>query len=241
MDMYLLFNSFESFCDEYESFPQLAMIVYYKLVNRFNRRGWPEVLACSNARMMLACRIKDEETYIKHRNLLKQYGFIDFTSGKKGSPTQYSLNIYTGLNRGISPSETPSVSPSISPSETPSLSPVPKRKTLILNTKKDIYTVNFELFWAAYPERGYQNSKYQAAKNFANLLKKGNKAEDIIQAAKNYAADCKQEGKTDFFYKASNFVGRDEYFKSYLPEIWQAKTVEDDPEYDGYGIRKAKR
>ncbi|MBU2703663.1 hypothetical protein Ga0466249_004811 [Sporomusaceae bacterium BoRhaA] len=124
----------------------MAMIVYYKLVNRFNRRGWPELLACSNQRMMLACRIKDEETYIKHRNLLKQYGFIDFTSGKKGSPTKYSLKINTGLNRGISPSEMPSVLPSELPSETPE----PKRKALIHKTKKRVCTPK-----VCYAERVY--------------------------------------------------------------------------------------
>jgi uncharacterized phage protein (TIGR02220 family) len=153
MDMYLLFNSFEAFCDEYEDFPQLAMIVYYKLVNRFNRRGWPELLACSNQRMMLACRIKDEETYIKHRNLLKQYGFIDFTSGKKGSPTKYKLVINTRFNRGIMPSDVPSISPSELPSETP----VTKRKTIRLKKKDNNPFIPFDKIIAALNEAAGTN------------------------------------------------------------------------------------
>ncbi len=107
--------------------------------------------------------------------------------------------------------------------------------------KKNIYAANFELFWAAYPEAGYQNSKFQTAKNFATLLKKGNNPEDLIQAAKNYTADCNANEKTDFFYKASNFVGQKEYFRSYLPDVWKSKSMNDDPEYDEYGIRKAKK
>ena len=89
------------------------------------------------------------------------------------------------------------------------------------STKRDdVYTVNFEEFWTAYPIAGHQNSKPQAFKNFQNLIKKKVSADSIIQSAKNYATDCKTLSKTEYLYKASNFVGREEYYKSYLPDVW---------------------
>ena len=87
-----------------------------------------------------------------------------------------------------------------------------------ISTNVDISTP-FDQFWSAYPEGGYQNSKPQAQKNFTSLIKKVS-ADRIIQAAKNYATDCTTLGKTEFLYKASNFVGRAEYYKAYLPEVW---------------------
>jgi len=52
------------------------------------------------------------------------------------------------------------------------------------------------------------------------LIKKGVSADRLIQAAKNYAVDCKAESRNDFFYKASNFLGKAEYYKAYLPDNW---------------------
>lgn len=86
--------------------------------------------------------------------------------------------------------------------------------------ESNIYSEKFELFWSEYPEGGYQSSKPQAFKNYNSLIKKGVVAEDIIQSAKNYKTDCTVTGKTDYFYKSSNFVGKDQYYQSYLPDIW---------------------
>jgi hypothetical protein len=86
---------------------------------------------------------------------------------------------------------------------------------------KELYSDQFELFWSEYPKGGYQNSKVQSFKNFSNLIKKKNiDIDNLIQAAKNYAIDCNVIGKSNYFYKASNFMGQNEYYKSYLPETW---------------------
>ena len=90
----------------------------------------------------------------------------------------------------------------------------------VKNDKKNIYAPEFELFWTEYPELGHQNSKPQTFKNFTTLIKKNVSAESLIQAASNYSTDCKTEEKTEYLYKASNFVGKAEYYKSYLPNVW---------------------
>jgi len=84
----------------------------------------------------------------------------------------------------------------------------------------NIYTADFKKFWSAYPASGYQNSKPQSFKNFQTLIKKKIGADSLIQAAMNYAMDCNVERKTDFVFKASNFIGRAEYYKSYLNDTW---------------------
>jgi len=95
-----------------------------------------------------------------------------------------------------------------------------ERSKKVETEKTNIYTPEFELFWTAYPAAGYQNSKPQTFKNFNSLIKKKVSSDSLIQAARNYTADCKTEGKTDYLYKASNFVGKAEYYKSYLPGNW---------------------
>jgi hypothetical protein len=87
--------------------------------------------------------------------------------------------------------------------------------------KNNIYSADFEMFWSEYPKEGHQNSKPQSFKNFNNLIKNKIDSNSLIQSAKNYAADCKTLSKVDYLYKASNFIGQAEYYKSYLDEAWE--------------------
>ena len=93
--------------------------------------------------------------------------------------------------------------------------------TSLINNTSNIYTIDFESFWSEYPVAGRQNSKLQSFKNFKSLLKKKVEPNSLIQAAKNYATDCKTLGKVEYLYKASNFIGQAEYYKSYLDEVWE--------------------
>lgn len=86
---------------------------------------------------------------------------------------------------------------------------------------KNIYSDEFEMFWLEYPKQGHQNSKPQSFKNFKTLLKKKVDSNSLIQSARNYATDCKTLSKTEYLYKASNFIGQAEYYKSYLDEVWE--------------------
>lgn len=87
--------------------------------------------------------------------------------------------------------------------------------------KNNIYSDEFEMFWSEYPKEGHQNSKPQSFKNFKSLVKKKVDPNSLIQAANNYSTDCKTLSKTKFLYKASNFIGQAEYYKSYLDEVWE--------------------
>jgi hypothetical protein len=110
------------------------------------------------------------------------------------------------------------------------------------NEKKNIYTSEFELFWSSYPESG-RELKPQSFKNFTSLIKnKKLLSKDLIQAAKNYSTDCTSLKKTDFLYKASNFVGKAEYYKSYLDGVWvPAKPKQGSSQNQTYSFDKAKQ
>lgn len=89
MNYIVQLNTFENLCTGI--LPPKAQLIYYKLFKWSNRIGLGEPFRLSNSLLMLETGITNENTFISNRNLLKQRGFIDFKSGKKGSPTEYLL------------------------------------------------------------------------------------------------------------------------------------------------------
>lgn len=73
--------------------PSFSQVIYYKLVGINNRVQWAETFMVTNQRLMFEAGISNEKTLIRYRNILKQYGFIEFVSGRKGQPTKYHLPI----------------------------------------------------------------------------------------------------------------------------------------------------
>ena len=82
-------NMFESLCTGI--LPIKSQIIYYKLFKWSNKFGLGEPFQLSNDVLMLDTGITDKKSFILHRNLLQQKGFIQFTQGKKGSPSTYIL------------------------------------------------------------------------------------------------------------------------------------------------------
>src|SRR3546814_1643495 len=60
--------------------------------------------------------------------------------------------------------------------------------TLFRSDDTSAYSAEFESFWAEYPKREGSNSKKTAFKAWNARLRSGVKAEDLILAAKRYAA-----------------------------------------------------
>lgn len=86
--------------------------------------------------------------------------------------------------------------------------------------KENIYTDVFEKFFSEYPKGG-QTLKPQTFKNFQSLIKKKVNPDDLIQAAKNYATDCKvAEVQPPYFKKSSNFLGKDAAYLNYVNSEW---------------------
>lgn len=71
--------------------PGSSQLMYFKLLNVFNRAGWPEYVRVDNLRMMVMIGVESKQAVIRARDRLVESGFIEFQKGKKGSPSRYYL------------------------------------------------------------------------------------------------------------------------------------------------------
>ena len=83
-------NSFHQWL-ETNALPVSSQLMYFKLLNVFNRAGWPEDVGVDNLRLMLMTGIKSEKTVIQARDKLVEAGFIAYQKGRKGMPNRYVL------------------------------------------------------------------------------------------------------------------------------------------------------
>lgn len=88
-----LINAFEKWL-ETNYLPNLAQLLWYKLVALFNKAGWSEWIAVDNHRLMALLGIKREATFISYRDKLIEAGLFEYQKGKKGSPNKYKINTY---------------------------------------------------------------------------------------------------------------------------------------------------
>lgn len=78
-------------------------------------------------------------------------------------------------------------------------------------TKKEIYTPQFDEFWSVYPRKV---SKTDAAKAWNTLIKFGTSIDEIITATRSYAAEC--QGKEMQFIKYPSTFLRNDRWKDHL-------------------------
>ena len=95
--------------------PISAQLLWYKLMNRFNRTGWSEWITVDNQRLMADMQIIREATFISIRDKLIQEGLIEYKKGKKGSPGKYKMVSFTFKNevKSVVQSEVKSVVQSV--------------------------------------------------------------------------------------------------------------------------------
>lgn len=71
--------------------PGNAQLLYFRLLNVFNRAGWPKQVQVDTPRLMLMAGCQKDAAY-RARDKLKDAGFITYKKGKKGAPTAYFLS-----------------------------------------------------------------------------------------------------------------------------------------------------
>lgn len=91
------------------------------------------------------------------------------------------------------------------------------------------YTMDFEEFWNIYPRKA---DKAQAYKKYNARIKEGFSHEQLCEAAKNYAAQCKRDRTEEKYIKhGKTFLGEATPFLDYLPKApVQQKTAQTDDE-----------
>lgn len=76
---------------ESNTLPGNAQLLYFRLLNVFNRAGWPEHVQVDTLRLMVFSDSKSEKTARLARDKLAECGLIRFEKGKKGVCTSYYL------------------------------------------------------------------------------------------------------------------------------------------------------
>lgn len=78
------------------------------------------------------------------------------------------------------------------------------------------YTTDFEEFWSIYPRKA---DKAQAYKKYNARIKDGFSHEQLCEAARNYASQCKKDRTEDKYIKhGKTFLGEATPFLDYLPK-----------------------
>lgn len=76
---------------ESNTLPGNAQLLYFRLLNVFNRAGWPEQVRVDTLRMMQMIDSMDKRTVYRARDKLAEAGFIAYEKGVKGKPTLFTL------------------------------------------------------------------------------------------------------------------------------------------------------
>lgn len=87
-------NGFEQWL-ETNHLSSSAQLLWYKLMNLFNKSGWNEWISVDNQRLMAAIKVSREATLIKVRDELIEAGLIELQKGKKGFPNRYKIKSFT--------------------------------------------------------------------------------------------------------------------------------------------------
>lgn len=76
---------------EHNYLPHVSQLMYFRLLDLFNRCGWAEWVSVDNLRLMSMVHVESKNTLLRARDKLVQAGWLEFRKGKKGLPNQYRL------------------------------------------------------------------------------------------------------------------------------------------------------
>lgn len=83
-------NSFNQWLES-NTLPGNAQLLFFRLLNVFNRAGWPEYVQVDTRRLTILADCEKDAAY-RARDKLCDAGFLNYRKGKKGSPTIYFLS-----------------------------------------------------------------------------------------------------------------------------------------------------
>lgn len=154
-------NVFHQWCES-NDLPVNAKLLYFNLLNVFNKAGWPRNLRVDTIRLMLMAGCQKGAAY-RARDKLVEAGFITYKKGSKGNPSIYFLSD----KRTVSATESATESATVSATVNATQRERPKKKT-----KKEIFppespqeeSESFLRFWDAYPRKISRGKAWQTWK-----------------------------------------------------------------------------
>lgn len=85
-----LLNAFHQWLES-NTLPVSSQLLYFKLLNIFNRAGWPEHVQVDTLRLMGMIDANSKKTAMQARDRLVEAGFLTYEKGRKGCPNRYRL------------------------------------------------------------------------------------------------------------------------------------------------------
>lgn len=93
-----------------------AQVLYFHLLDVFNRAGWPEWVSVDTIRMMSMVQSTSNNTMLRARNSLVEAGFIEYRKGRKGEPNRYKLKDFCA-NNAQNPAQETAQNPAQNPAQ----------------------------------------------------------------------------------------------------------------------------
>ncbi len=78
---------------EQDSLTDKAIILYYAMLDMFNRRGWPRWASVDTLTLMTMVRVDNKPTAYRARDALVKAGLLAYKPGRKGKVSEYSLTV----------------------------------------------------------------------------------------------------------------------------------------------------
>ena len=209
----------KAFYDRLELNPQpnTAIALWHALMSIANKAGWPDTFTV--AQSILGLRSGLNASAIKRaRNKLAMDGFIEWKARGGNQSAQYRIISLVVQNSSTNePQYEPQSEPQVAPQCEPQSGPINKTKT---ETKTDISIfARVEEFILAYPRKG---NRHLTEIGFGDcLMKHGVTAEQLINAAQNYADRCRREKTEAAFIKLPENFLRDKEYCQYLPGVYE--------------------
>lgn len=161
-------NSFNQWLES-NTLPGNAQLLFFRLLNVFNRAGWPEYVQVDTRRLTILADCEKDAAY-RARDKLCDAGFLNYRKGKKGSPTIYFLSDKTTESTTETATESATETATVSATHIKTKTknntpPTPSRGTHAVSLPK--YQPEwFIRFWSLYPRK---TNRVQAVKAWDKL------------------------------------------------------------------------
>lgn len=151
---------------EHNYLPLAATVLYYKMLDVFNRTGWAETVQVDNLRMMCMIQTDSKHTLMRSRDALIAAGLLEYQKGRKGSPGKYKLGKRC-ISCTVYSTENGTENGTLYGTENGTHI---KTKTKNINTPYSPPRDDaFDAFWSAYPRK---IGKEKARTSFKSAMKK---------------------------------------------------------------------
>ena len=139
-------NGFNQWLEQADSPTDKAIILYYGLLNTFNRRGWPRWAGVDTQQLMMLVRVTNKPTAFRARDALVEAGLIEYKPGRKGKASEYRLlkfgnikrteNATENVTRNVTQNVTEDVTKNVTENVTPTKTKIKDEDKLLTTTTR---------------------------------------------------------------------------------------------------------